>query len=120
VDNKIIDKFSEVCPTCGATIKSYHRWNKHSNGYWNESLEYECGCEFKFSPNFMYIELIRICPSDQNYQNKLRCRDAAIEKLRSVIKELDVDDEFLEQLYRQSFIVNGKQYRLDINTKSVI
>lgn len=50
------------CPCCQAAIRKMVKESLHCNGHWNETMEFECGCEYHWSPNFMREELKRPCP----------------------------------------------------------
>lgn len=58
----MLDKLKyESCPCCKAKIHRMTKENQHCNGHWNETVEFECGCEMKWSPNFMREETSHIC-----------------------------------------------------------
>lgn len=88
----------ESCPVCGAIVTTEHRSSKHSNGYWNEEISFECGCRIKFSPNFMREVILTQCPKHPNEISKTEKRNKAIEKLVKCIKKLDVDDDFKNRI----------------------
>ena len=61
------------CPLCGCgTVKETRKWAQHCNGHWNESVEFECGQKYEFSPNFMCVGLVADCK--QNPQFKARVK----------------------------------------------
>lgn len=56
------------CPVCNAGIRKMVKESKHSNGHWNESIEFDCqssmnNCIVSWSPNFMSEKLERSCPN---------------------------------------------------------
>jgi len=84
----------ELCPVCKSIVTSEHRTNQHSNGHWNEEIEFKCGCEIRFSPNFMKEQILNQCPKHPNKVLKSEKRNKATQKLEKYITRLDVDDEF--------------------------
>ena len=82
------------CPSCGSRRVMIRQHHKHTNGYWNEDLEFECGCFIHFSPNFMREEFVRQCPFSAAEAEKKDKREKAVKKLENYIKRLDIDEEF--------------------------
>lgn len=54
------------CPVCGAKIHSVTVCDQHTNGYWNERVEFRCdafsGSVYEYSPNFNSVKLAKPCP----------------------------------------------------------
>lgn len=65
-----IKRITEVtaCRTCGNnSVRETRKWGQHSNGHWNESVEFECGAKYEFTPNFMQVGLASICRQNREY-----------------------------------------------------
>jgi len=46
-----------ACPECGCTdVRKLEKSNKHSNGQWNERIEFACGLKLHYSPNFQRVD----------------------------------------------------------------
>jgi len=60
--NEIKEK---TCKCCGRIISSQIINSIHSNGHWNEYVEFECGRKLHFSPNFMKIIVDKECPKNK-------------------------------------------------------
>ncbi len=84
----------ESCPVCGSIVTMEQRSNKHSNGHWNEEIEFKCGHKIRFSPNFMQEQISHSCPKHPNEILKQEKRNNATQKLENYITRLDVDNEF--------------------------
>lgn len=84
----------ESCPVCGSIVTMEQRSHEHSNGHWNEEIKFKCGCEIRFSPNFMQKQILHQCPKHPNEILKTEKRNNASRKLEKYIMKLDVDDEF--------------------------
>lgn len=90
----------EHCPYCGARIVNIMQKTKHCNGHWNEYVQFECGCEIYFSPNFRREEIQRPCPKSPEeieFQDK---RKKAKKKLIEFINKLNVDEQYKQNLFR--------------------
>ena len=87
-------KYFNGCPICHSRAIMIKQDHKHTNGYWNEYIEFECGYKIHFSPNFMKEEIDKQCPFHISEVEKRSKRDIAVKKLTNYIKRLDVDEEF--------------------------
>jgi len=54
----------EKCPACNKSITGLRIDHRHSNGHWNEYVDFECGSQHHFSPNFECISIIKSCPTE--------------------------------------------------------
>jgi hypothetical protein len=90
----------EKCPTCGAIVIVQKKKDKHTNGHWNETVEFQCGAVIKWSPNYMRINksCCQPCPNSSEETTKKELRRIAISKLVEYINKLDVDKECKESL----------------------
>jgi len=86
------------CPHCGSIIVSESISNKHINGQYNETREFECGHRIVYSPNFRTIEYTRLCKNHPDVLAKKAVRKKTKEKLFKYINRLDVDEEFRNNL----------------------
>jgi hypothetical protein len=85
------------CPDCGCSeIKSEKREALHTNGYWNEYREFDCGLRLHFSPNYMKTSQAKLysCSKSKSALAKKQKRAEAVQRLNKYIKRLDVDDSF--------------------------
>ena len=91
------------CPGCGSRTVAETRNKKHTNGYWNESRTFQCGCKIEFSPNFMKTTISELnqCPYKPEQLEKKSKRDEALNKLIVYIKKtLKVDEVFKVEISR--------------------
>lgn len=92
---------AETCPECGAGIRSATVGDMHSNGHRNETVSYNCYSEYHFSPNFMEIEVIRMCPQTAESRRLTRARQDCLDAARKLFETFSgVDDKFREQCLR--------------------
>lgn len=66
-----IKRITEVtaCLKCGNnSVKETRRWSQHCNGHWNESVEFQCGARYEFTPNFMCVGLAKVCTYDPAFK----------------------------------------------------
>ena len=92
------DILFETCPECNAIMTSREQKNKHSNGHWNEKVEFSCGSVYRFSPNFMAIENIKSCPDTEEAKQLEKKRDHFALHLVEFIKNFDVDETFKNEV----------------------
>lgn len=59
---QLIHIIYNTCTTCGAEATDFRVNALHCNGQWNEYVQFKCGAEDHYSPNFNKIETIRFCP----------------------------------------------------------
>ena len=69
-----------VCPNCSAKILKHHFDGQHCNGEWFESKGFECGSEYRWSPNFSRLETVVACPKSATGIEQ-RKRSELIQKL---------------------------------------
>lgn len=70
-----IKRLEEVpaCPLCGcSTVKESRKWAQHCSGYWNESVEFDCGQKYEFSPNFMCVGLVYDCKRNPEFKARVK------------------------------------------------
>jgi hypothetical protein len=53
-----------TCPICKEQIRESRQWNQHTNGTWNEQVEFRCGARYEFSPNIGGPYPTWLCPKD--------------------------------------------------------
>jgi len=82
------------CPMCRSRVIMIYQKNQHSNGHWNEKIEFLCGSIIEFSPNFMWEKTTIECPHNPIEIEKSKKRDIATKKLEKYIARLDVDEAF--------------------------
>lgn len=82
------------CPVCGSEVASETRRAKHTNGYFNEIREFDCGHSLHFSPNFMMVLVKSECRKSSDMVKLTALRVSAKTALDGFIDGLDVDDEF--------------------------
>jgi hypothetical protein len=98
----IITQIPETaCPHCKSAVSSENKARQHTNGYWNEVRLFDCGHEIRFSPNFMQCETTKICPKHPAEKEKKAKRQVALDRLRSVIKKQECDEDFKKHLLSQ-------------------
>lgn len=85
-----IKRITEVtaCLTCGCSeVEETRKWAKHCNGYWNESVRFQCGAKYEFTPNFMQVGLASICKNNKEFS----ARKALVQKVKAEIFKLGAD-----------------------------
>lgn len=85
------------CPTCGSELTSYKQYSKHTNGNWNEDVEFRCGHKIHFSPNFMRIEEKEGCPESRQAKIQRIQKDAAQKQLDKFLKKWDIPEQQKEK-----------------------
>jgi hypothetical protein len=90
----------DTCSDCGAIIVMQSKINKHTNGHWNEKVEFQCSAVIKWSPNYMSIDkdCCTPCPNSTKEIKKKEARNLAMSKLIKYINKLKVDKDFKESL----------------------
>lgn len=99
----MLDKLKNTtsCHGCGCKeITESRQFNKHSNGHWNESVQFRCGYKAQFSPNFMRIIDESECEQSPEHKHMLEKRKAFKLKLAQFIEGGKVDDDFKTRLKR--------------------
>lgn len=81
------------CKCCGRGIKSQTISHRHTNGNWNEYIEFECGRKLHFSPNYMDILIDKECPKNREEQIKNGKRDKFYQKIISTIENYKLVDK---------------------------
>lgn len=66
----------EACPVCGAGLAGAQVRNRHTNGHWNEVVQFECGATFTWVPNFPDNppKVTEACPKAMDVAMKARGR----------------------------------------------
>ena len=91
-----VKRITEVprCPVCMTQdVRETRKWLLHTNGYWNESIEFSCGAKYEFSPNFMCVGLVSKCRDNKEYRErrdmlpKFKAEIVALAKERGVWPE---------------------------------
>jgi hypothetical protein len=68
-----IKRISEItcCLKCGnSTVKETRKWELHTCGHWNESITFQCGARYEFTPNFMKVGLAKVCTYDPEFKKR--------------------------------------------------
>ncbi len=86
------------CPECGSKMCGESRRNRHSNGYYNECREFECGAKIKWSPNFKAIVDGTKCPNSKEVKERKKNRSAALENISTYIFTLDLHKSDAEKI----------------------
>jgi len=106
-----LKEISEVtCIHCGALVVSESVRSVHTNGHGFEIREFKCGRTLAFIPNFMRIEVKRECPNNITEQIKTEKRATAFESLTNFIEQLDVDDQWKEDVTSSVNYHKPRQY----------
>jgi Zn finger protein HypA/HybF involved in hydrogenase expression len=90
----------KVCPRCKAYRRTVTQGRQHTNGQWNESIVFECGCHIEWSPNFSREHRVQQCSKHPAEVLKHEKRKLADIRIRKYIARMDVDDEFKDGLLR--------------------
>jgi len=91
----------KICEHCGRGVSSQTKSHFHSNGNWNEYIEFECGRKLHFSPNFMEIIIEKECPKEKKEVIKNKKRAKFEDKLISFIEDYKlIDDDEKDRVYR--------------------
>ncbi len=91
-----------TCPDCGCKdiySEKTLRHDPHSSGKWAETRTFVCGKAFSFSPNFNKVIEKGTCIRCKFYINERKRRSIALTKIRGLVSDLKVDEEFKEKLY---------------------
>ena len=89
---------AEACPDCGSRVVQEVQKDRHVNGQWNEWRQFKCGMEIHYSPNFRREEEHMNCPKSPETIGRRLLREKAREKLEKYIENLDVDQDFKDQV----------------------
>jgi hypothetical protein len=99
-----LDKINiTACPDCGCKrIRKAVKENQHTNGHWNESVEFTCGFTIAFSPNFVShgVHESKPCEDTIEHKEKLSKRRAFKTKLKAYIKRSSIDEDFKKSVLR--------------------
>ncbi len=83
--------------------------NKHSNGHWNEEIEFSCGHITEFSPNYMAASVKRWCTHTASYKATAEKRKAFLAGLTAfVTKYPAVDAKFKENVLKQMGYISSE------------
>ncbi|MHD0644417.1 hypothetical protein ACYPKM_02120 [Pseudomonas aeruginosa] len=82
---------TSACPDCGCSVVvAAEVERKHTNGYWNEFVRFECGYKLHFSPNFMRVDAVAECPKSNRAvawkELKGKLSQAAVENIEATAK----------------------------------
>jgi len=95
---QLVHLVEENCPTCGARTKACEQSWRHTNGAWQEYRTYECGFRVEFIPNFMKSYPCDPCQRSTEYTDKMAKRELAIDQLMELVRELDIDGAFRDNM----------------------
>jgi hypothetical protein len=90
----------EVCPTCKSIVVAESCRSVHCNGQGFEERTFKCGCVLSWSPNGERLEIRKNCPNSQEEIKKKERRTTALKKLVEYIDQLDVDEDWKNQVKR--------------------
>lgn len=95
--NRITDVTS--CQKCGnSTVKERRTWGQHCSGHWNETVEFDCGAKYEFTPNFMCVGLASICKNNPEFKARRELVDAVREELIAHAESRGLCEEDMKQL----------------------
>jgi len=81
-----LDKIDRgCCPICSAKAQSFLKKEQHTCGDWNEYVQYRCGAELHYSPNYGRVEFERSCPEFKTILDKTINHFGGQEKLFKTI-----------------------------------
>ena len=98
-----------ACPDCGCTkIRSMQRRDQHTNGQWNEELEFDCGQHYRHFPYGGQPhkgEGCRLSPAQRAIKDKNRAYLDGLRKAAETTPELSpkFQARLLDELKRLDF-----------------
>lgn len=95
------------CPHCNADIKRLIQGRKHSNGQFNETIEYDCGYDVSWIPNFSREVVSNKCKRTKDHLALVEKNKKAAIKLENYIKKLDCGEEFREKVLSDTKYARG-------------
>lgn len=96
-----VKRLTEItgCPKCGnKDVKEKRQWALHTNGFWNESVEFACGAKYEFSPNFMLVGLAKICTYNPEYKARKELTAAVKAEIFELAKRRGIHDDEMTSL----------------------
>lgn len=92
----------EVCPYCGASWETYSGEGILDGE--GEYIHFECGLRLSFMTETQEIEESRDCYVEQErrWKTTQAKRKVAAQKVEAFIKDLDVDDDFKEEVNKRA------------------
>lgn len=93
-----LENISQNVCECGAVVVGETKGNKHSNGGYNESRQFECGATLRWSPNFRDFHNCTECPNSKKQLSLRNKRKGAKDEVVSFISKLDVDKQYIDRL----------------------
>lgn len=87
------------CPKCGnEKVKERRTWAQHCSGHWNESVEFDCGAKYEFTPNYMCVGLASICKDNPDFKARRELVDAVKAELMAHAQSRGLCEEDMKQL----------------------
>jgi hypothetical protein len=77
----------EVCPDCGARVKTEEQTSQHCNGEWFERRLYLCGAEQRWIPNFSRMQWSAPCPNSPEQLAEKQRLNMEAQKLVNYIRK---------------------------------
>jgi hypothetical protein len=77
----------ERCPYCKSKIRSCSINGTHANGEQFETVEFDCFCLIRYSPNFSRINVEKPCPNSTEEKNRIVRIACLVEKIEKLINE---------------------------------
>lgn len=71
------------CPTCQRGVRAASFYERHTNGNWNEIVEFMCGAIWHFSPNFMTTTNTQLC----KYGGESRTTEIELRRLENEVTQ---------------------------------
>jgi hypothetical protein len=95
----------DKCPDCGSVFQNFSQdvdqfgqVRQHTNGGIWERIQFACGREDEYVPNFYRIETNRPCSRTEEQRKKIELRKTAHANVLHCISVLNVDENFKSRL----------------------
>jgi hypothetical protein len=96
-----VKRLTEItsCPKCGSKeVREKRQWSQHTNGFWNESVEFSCSAKYEFSPNFMLVGLSKVCTYDPEYRARKELTASVRDEIFALAKKRGIHDDEMASL----------------------
>jgi hypothetical protein len=96
-----LKRITEVgaCLLCGNnTVKETRKFDVHTNGHWNESIEFACGIRYAFSPNYMRVGQMSACRRDPKFAARKENTARVKEKIFKLAEKEGIHEDEMSKL----------------------